>query len=379
MSEFTRAIRAFFKGADLLLLMMGLATSGFGLLLLSSTARPLEKGVMNYLVNQSIGIFVGIVLFIILTAIDMDFLVRFWKWILGFNVIFLALIIPFGFGGEETGNKSWIRIPGVPMSIQPAEIVKITFIILLAAQMYRSRDKVSGLLPVGGYVAHLGLMAGLIIIPSGDVGVALIYVFVFLCMFLAAGVKMRWFAIGGVAVTAALPLLWNAMLSQNMQERILITLNPNADPYGKGYQMLLSMRMISSGQITGQGLYQGRYTQSGDMFAGHCDFAFASCGEELGFFGCVFIILMLALIVIRCLVIAHRARNGMGALICVGVAGMFFFQTFLNIAMCLSLAPVIGITLPFISYGGSSIIASFAALGLVSSVKMRPKVSWYDH
>ena len=376
MKEFTRGLRAFFRGADLPLLFLCLVAAGFGMVLISSAGAPMEGGAGPLLRTQATGIGLGVLLFVLFTLIDLDFLARRWKWILGFNIVMLLLIIPFG--RAVGGNKSWIFIPGIPMGIQPAEIVKVGFIVLLAAQMYACRERLNHVLSVGGYFFHMLLMVALIQVLSNDLGVALIYVAIFICMMIGAGIMARWFAVAGAALAGIAPLAW-AFLSDGQKERILAVFNPLAVADSAGYQALRSMRMVGGGQLFGSGLYKGVQTQNGRLFAQQTDFIFAVCGEELGFVGCICLVLLLAAIIARCLMIARRAKNGIGSLVCVGVAGMLIFQTFLNIFMCVGLAPVVGITLPFFSSGGSSVMATFAAMGLVSSVKMHPKRTWLDY
>ncbi len=377
MKEVARFIKKFFRGADFFLLLLCLAASAFGCVLVSSAARSLPGGAWPYLRTQIAAIAIGVVLFLVITLIDTDFIGRCWKAILAFNVLFILLLVPFGV--VRGGNKSWFDFSFLPMAIQPAEIVKIGFIILLATQMYALRDRINRIFPMMTLMAHLLLMVGMIIAVSGDTGVALIYVFIFLCMMIGAGVKPRWFAAAGVALAAAAPFLWSVVLTEKQRTRVIIALNPYMDPSGAGWHSIQSMNTVGGGQMLGQGLYQGKHTQMGDLFGGHTDFVFSVCAEELGFVGCLAVILLLTAIIIRCLYMATRAKNGQAALICVGVAGMLIFQTFLNVGMCVGLLPIVGLTLPFISYGGSSMIAMFAAMGLVSSVRYRPKTTWLDY
>ena len=147
------------------------------------------------------------------------------------------------------------------------------------------------------------------------------------------------------------------------------------DPLGQGirWQLNQSRLALASGQLTGTGLFNGRQTQSGALPERQTDFIFAVIGEELGLIACVIVILLLLAIIVRCIYIGVKSQNYMSMLVCFGVAGWLIFQTFENIAMTIGLAPIIGVTLPFISYGGSSIIALFAAMGLVSGIKYRPK------
>lgn len=379
MKEVVRFVKNFLRGADLPLLFICLLTAAFGCVLISSAARTLPEGSMHYVRTQIIAIIIGVVLFFVFTLIPVDFLARLWKWILPFNILMILALIPFG--KLVDGNKSWIDPKYLPisMTIQPAEIVKVSFIVLLAAQMYYFRDKVNHVIPMGTFALHTIGMVALIVIISGDLGVAIIYIAVFICMLTAAGVKLRWFAIAGATLAACAPFLWSNILSDNQRSRITIALNPYMDPTDTGWHAIQSMNTVGGGGLFGQGLYKGLHTQLDTLYARHTDFIFSVCAEELGFIGCLGIILLLTVIIARCLYVAARARNGLGALICAGVAGMTIFQTFLNIGMCVGLFPIVGITLPFFSAGGSSTITYFAAMGLVSSVKFRPKVTWLDY
>ncbi|MCL2030974.1 MAG: FtsW/RodA/SpoVE family cell cycle protein, partial [Oscillospiraceae bacterium] len=297
-------------------------------------------------------------------------------WILGFNIGVMLLLIPFG--ARVGGNTSWLIIPGLPFNIGAPEVAKAGFILLMAVQMYRFRENVSGILPVAGYFVHTVFMMGLIMTLSDDLGVALIYVAILLAMMFGAGVKAVWFAVAAAAGAAIVPVVWS-LLSDSRRSRILIILNPMMDPEGSGWHTLLSMRTLSGGGLTGQGLYNGIYTQRGNFPGLHTDFIFAACGEELGLLGCAALLLLLTGITVRVLLIARRARNGLGALVCFGVAGMMIFQVFENALMCAGVTPVIGIPLPFISYGGSSNVVMYAAMGMISSVKRHPRMTWLDY
>jgi len=141
-----------------------------------------------------------------------------------------------------------------------------------------------------------------------------------------------------------------------------------------------SRLFIGSGKLFGQGLYNGTLTQHTGLTRlpeKHTDFIFAVAGEELGMMGCMVIMLLLVAVIVRCLYISTKAKSMLSSLVCVGVAGMLMFQTFVNIGMCIGVAPVIGITLPFFSYGGSSVLATFMAMGMVSSARMHPKIGWH--
>ena len=207
-------------------------------------------------------------------------------------------------------------------------------------------------------------------------GSALVYLFIFLTLLFVAGLKLYWFLIGAAGVAVLMPLVWTKVLADYQKDRILAPYVPDlVDPTGYGitWQANQSKLALASGRLTGTGLGLGVQTQSGSLPAKHTDFIFAVIGEELGMIGCCLCILLLLLILIRCVYIGIKSRNTMSMLVCFGVAASIFFQTFLNVGMCIGIAPVIGITLPFFSYGGSSTLALFAAMGLVSGVKYRAK------
>jgi len=222
-------------------------------------------------------------------------------------------------------------------------------------------------------VFHLGLVFVLINELSYDMGVSLIFVFIFIIMAFAGGVNLLWFAaaIGGIALL--FPFIWPRM-EEYQRLRIEVLFNPDLDPAGTGvlWQGTLSLRSLTGGGMTGQGLFNGHRTQNMPLQGQHTDFIYATIGEELGFVGCVLVLLLLGLIIARCIWVGMRSQEYARQLICFGAAGALIFQTVINIAMCTRIGPVIGLTLPFISYGATSIVSLYAMLGLVSGVYARP-------
>lgn len=342
------------------------------MVLISSAAR--SAGARPYLIRQGIACGIGIVLFIVITLVDLRVYTSLWKWILGFNVGFIALLLPFGQG--ENGNTSWLRFNFLPFDIQPAEIVKITFVLLLAYQMYYLRDKINGLLPMLSILAHIGVMAGLILAASNDFGVMCIYIFAFVCMAIVAGVNIIWFLAGGLSAIPALLIVWNYVLNDTRRNRIIIFFSPESDPLNKGWQVIQSKLALTKGNLIGSGLYKGTQTQTGMIPAQHTDSIFTVAGEELGFLGSMGVVILLLLIIGRCLYMATKAPSGYSSVVCAGIAGIMIFQVFENLCMNVGLTPIIGITLPFFSYGGSSLISMFAAMGIISSVKYHPYPRW---
>jgi rod shape determining protein RodA len=223
--------------------------------------------------------------------------------------------------------------------------------------------------------AHLLFMVGLIYLISGDMGSALVYVFIFICMMLAAGTAWRWFALGVGGGGAGLFVLYKiGKIPGYMMERFKVIFDHSYDVLGKGWQQTRSLLAIGSGGVFGQGYMQGAQTQSGystNLPARHTDLIFSVAAEELGMIGALAILLLLSAIIVRVLIVARQAQSHFFYYVCVGMAAMLIFQTLINVGMCLYVMPVIGITLPFFSYGGSSIVTLFAAMGVVSGIKKR--------
>ena len=380
MKEARRAIRRYLREADMLLLFLCLFASGIGLLLIASATRSSELGPRHFLTVQILATAAGALLYLVITLFDLELLTALWPWIFVFNVVFILSLIPLGVAGT-TGNKSWIRFAGI--GIQPAEVVKVTFILLIAKQMdtLRKKELLNRPLPVLSLFAHFLFMGAVISFASSDDGMIIMYAFAFLSILLLGELKWRWFAAAGAGLAAAvagvyffLPGIWDKLISEKQRNRLIFGFNPELDPQGAGYQAILSKTAVGGGGLTGQGLFNGVQTQHGSMFAKETDFIFSVAGEELGFLGSMAILLLLAAIIARCFYMAAKTSDPMSRLVCGGVGGMMLAQTVINIGMNLALTPVIGVTLPFLSAGGSSQITMLAAMGLVSSVRMHGRV-----
>ncbi len=374
MLRFKEELKEFFKKGDMFLLVLCLITAGFGVIIIAS-ATSAEKfdGNLRYIIIQLLAIFLGTIIYAMISSIDMDFLQENRNLMVAFNILLLLMLIPFG-TDNDTGNRSWLDFPFLPFNIQPAEICKITYIIIMASVMSSHQNRLSSIPSVMHMVFHLGLLVGLNMVLSSDAGVSLIFVFIFIGMAFAGGVSLWWFAlaIGGIAVMT--PLAWN-FLGQYQQERILILIDPTFDAQGIGarYHSKINLLSLTGGGLTGQGLFNGNRTQGGNLFAQHTDYIFSSVGEELGFFGCVLIMVMELAIIARCVFVGARTPDYMRRLVCFGAASALMFQILINVGMCIGVMPVIGLTLPLISYGPSSVVSIFGMLGLVSGAHARPQ------
>jgi len=371
------AVADYFRRSDMLLLFLCIAATVYGIILIDSATRYLGAG--SYTVIQTLSLFIGIFLYVIFSIIDVEIIADKWRLLFLFDVLFISSLFIFGEAGDS-GNNAWIRFGSI--GIQPAEVVKVPYIILLAKQLEYCRERrgINHFNSLAFMAVHFFLMFALIIVSSSDLGSALVYAFIFAVMLYAGGVKLYWFGIAIAAIGAAIPFLWNHFLADYQKERIIAPYDPSIDPTGLGitWQANQSKAAIASGEFFGKGLFQGDRTQSGSVPQQQTDFIFAVAGEELGFVGCMTIVILLSLIIIRCIMVGLRSNNRMGMTICFGIAAMLTFQMLENVGMCLGLTPVIGLTLPFFSYGGSSIITLFAAMGIVSGIRMHrnPQIFW---
>ena len=374
MHRFIEELKDFSKKCDWVLLILCLITAGFGLIVIASATNAAKfDGNFRYIAIQAVAILLGVFMFAFVSAIDVDFLQEHRNVMVAFNTILLLMLIPFG-TDNNTGNRSWLDFPLLPIMIQPAEICKITYIIIMASVMSSHQNRISSVPSVMHMVLHLGLLVGLNMVLSSDAGVSLIFVFIFIGMAFAGGVSLWWFALAIGLIVVAAPFVY-PLLGEYQQERIRILIDPEFDKQGIGarYHSKINLQSLTGGGLTGQGLFNGNRTQGGYLFAQHTDYIFSSIGEELGFFGCVVVMLLELAIIARCIYVGMRCQDYMRRVICFGAASALMFQVMINTGMCIGVMPVIGLTLPLISYGGSSVVTIFAMLGLVSGAYARPQ------
>ena len=373
----------FIQQADLVLLGLCCAATLYGMVLIASATHYMDtdgmSGMIRYVGVQGAALLLGLCAYVFMSMIDVEIVLKRWKWVVAFNLIFIGLLLtPLGVGGATTGNQAWLKIPGIPFQIGPAEIVKITFTLLLAKQLEWLREEkrdlksFSSAMMVAG---HTLLLMGYYVVISGDMGNALTFFFIFLCMAFAAGFALRWFALlflgGGAAFAAAWAL---ELIPSYMMDRFRVLFDHSYDALKTGWQQSRSLMAIGSGGVFGQGYMQGTQTQSSypqSLPYRWTDFIFSVCGEELGLIGCLAVIALLTAIILRVLLVARNTQTPLHCYVCVGMAAMLIYQTVINIGMCLFVMPTIGVTLPFFSYGGSSLLTLYAAMGVVSGIKKR--------
>ena len=359
---------------DPLLLALCLVASGLGLVLICSATRY-QEALHGLPVKQLISWLAGVVLCELCARLDGERLLEHPVMLLLAGVGGLLLLLtPLGTAGD-TGNRSWLIIPGIPFHIQPAEFSRLCYLLLLAGLFQRHREDETDTRLAAEAAGVTLIFCGLLFIISGDAGMVVLYGGLFLLVCWVGGIRKRWFllALGMLGVAAV--GVWLYLPSDNYWKmRVLILFDHSLDPQKYGYQQTRSLLALGSGQLWGQSLFQGTQTQSqapSSLPARYTDFIFSVCGEELGFVGCTVVLLLLTGIILRSFWIGYRCPSPAGRLICVGVGGMVLIQTVLNVGMCLYAAPVIGLTLPFFSYGGSSILSLYCAMGLVSGFRRK--------
>ncbi len=371
MRYISQLIRDFFRKADLLLLLLCLATTAFGCLVIASTTQVLNSD--RYVYIQVGSTIIGVFIYAFLSTVDTDFFSEHRRTLVFICFSLILLLIPFG-TDNGTGNKSWIPVPIIGIYIQPAELCKIPFILILASVMASHQNRPSHVVSVLHVLFYAGALVVLNIFVSKDVGVSLIFIFIFIVMAFAGGVSFTWFGAGIGAGVVGAPILWS-FLDNYQRHRIEVLFNPSLDPNGISarYHTVRSLRSLTGGGLFGQGLFHGNRTQTPDaLFAQHTDFIFSAIGEELGYIGCFFVLVLLSLIVARIIWVGTRSQDYLRRLVCFGCAAALMFQVIINVGMCMGLLPVIGLTLPFISYGGSSILSLYVMMGLVSGVYAKP-------
>ncbi|MFZ4826274.1 MAG: FtsW/RodA/SpoVE family cell cycle protein [Phototrophicaceae bacterium] len=337
----------------------------FGFLMIrSATLGAVDPTLISRLPDQML--YGGIGLFAIFgfAAIDYRLLagLRMWLYLL---MVGLLVMVPFFGVVGDAGARRWLNIG---ILIQPSEFGKLIIIITLGYHLSVTYTKLDSLVTVLRSLLHVGVPIGLIFIQP-NLGTTIVYVVIWIVMLWGAGLRLKHILLGLVIVLIAAPVLWSQM-QPYQKSRVTTFLNPAGDPdaYFNIRQALIS---IGNGGFWGRGYANGTQGQLRFLRVRHTDFIFSQIAEEFGFVGSVIVITLLGVVIFRILRGAHTAVDPLGSLICYGIAANIFFQTAVSIGMNLSLMPVTGLTLPFISSGGTSLLSIMASIGLAQSVIIR--------
>lgn len=317
--------------------------------------------------NQFIFAIVGIGALVAATVIDY----RLWTRLAGVAyLVSVALLVVVDVAGQTAlGAQRWIDIGF--FRFQPSEMVKIVLIVVLAKLLSENYDR----LEQPKYLLQSILLTGLpvaLVLAQPDLGTALVLLVIWFMMILVSPIPKGYILALFVTGLLLLPVGLH-FLQPYQRDRLTVFLNPAADPLGRGFNVVQASIAVGSGQMFGRGLAAGSQSQLNFLPSQHTDFIFAVLAEKLGFVGALLILALFTLLIARMIIIAHRSRDRFGMFIAVGVASMFIFHVLVNVGMNMGIMPVTGIPLPFISYGGTSLIVALAAIGLVESIAVRHK------
>lgn len=359
-------LRRFLKSLDWTLLSSTVLLVIAGIFLIYSATHMKGDDPWTFVRARFFHLFLGVSAMALLIAIDYHALARLWMplYVANLLLLFLVLII----GRETQGAQRWISL-GFLGTVQPSEFAKLALVITLATHLSARRGPYRRLRELVPFLLHAGLPM-ILIIQQPDLGTALVYLAILFGMLYAAGVEPRpllCVAGGGVVLS---PLFW-LFLKDYQRKRLMAFLDPLQDPLGAGYAIIQSKIAIGSGQILGKGYLHGTQTMLQFVPEHHTDFIFTVVGEELGFVGAVVILSLFLVWLWRAVAIAMGARDSLGMLIAVGVTSMMAFHVFVNVGMTIGLMPITGIPLPFLSHGGSALVTSLMAAGLLLNVWMR--------
>lgn len=358
-------IADFVRESDKILILLCLFASTYGCMAVFTSTY--YTGNIRPVFIQIVCMIAGLAAAFFISNFDYENYLRRWYLAAALGLVPVILTFFIGFAPEGTDDKAWIDL-GFTM-FQPSELLKVCFLVTFSLHLTKVKANINRpkfLIPV---CLH-GILPVVLIHFQGDDGTALVFAVMVICMMWVAGVSWKYFvSVFSVCLVSA-PLIYFFIMNDDQRERIISIFDIEANIQGVGFQQWRGRLALANGGFLGQGFLKGSLTQTGAVPMGHNDFIFVSIGEELGFLGCMAVILLLGAICFRCLQIAKLSSKDEGKYICVGMFAMLFAQTFINLGMCTSVLPVIGITLPFFSAGGTSLFCLYLGIGLVLSVYM---------
>ena len=358
----------FIKETDLYLFFLCLLASAFGLLMVFSATKYTisedSKFSRDFIVMLA-AVGIGVLMSVIISLFDYQIFTKLWPVIAVVCLLLMLALFKWGTGPSSRSDvHTWLEFG--PISFQPSELVKVGFIITFSVHLERLKYKINNIFSILQLGIHALIPIGLVAV-TGDMGSSLVFIVIAAVMLYIAGVHWGYFAGVFAFAAAASPLIWTYVLKQLQKNRILALIYPELYP-NEIYQQMQGINAMGAGGFTGQGLFHGAYTQAGVIPEGKNDMIFSVIGEELGLVGCTAALLILVLISLRMVSVGKKSIEQSTNLICCGMAAMIAGQMLINIGMCLKLLPVVGITLPFFSSGGSSNLCVYIGIGLVLSI-----------
>jgi rod shape determining protein RodA len=353
---------------DPMLLVVTLLLIGYGLVMTYSTTaetRTFTGDPMQFVIRGAIWAAVGFAAMAAVAFFDYAWLGAFAPLLYLFTLGLLVVVMAIGV--SSLGAQRSVNFGGI--SFQFSEVAKVLMIIVLAKFFADRRDRIGSPLVIGAGLILIGVPV-LLVYRQPDLGTSLVFVAIFFGMAFMAGARI-WQLVSLVAIAgASFPVIWS-LLKDYQRARLSAFLDPYSDPQGAGWNIIQSLIAVGSGGATGKGLTAGTQSPLGYLPIAESDFIFSGLAEDLGFAGAVILFVLYVVLLVAALRIAFRARDPFGMLIGTGVATMILFQILVNVGMAISLMPVTGIPLPFISHGGSSLVSICFALGVLQSISMR--------
>lgn len=369
MKKVLEFVKHYFSGLDKILILICIMCSTISMLCLISAYYTGQIKIRAVII-QGVGIILGIILASVISMFDYETLAKLWKIHLPATLLLVLLTFtPLGVQATTLADdKAWLNI-GIT-TIQPSELLKISFVLTFALHLSKVGEKINTLKGFLLLCAHAAIPIGLIAL-QGDFGSALVFVAIFIMMMFVAGLSVKLILVGLIGLVVAVPLLWKFVLPDYLKTRFFVAWHPENYRLSTGMQQYNGRLALGSGGLFGKGLFSDNlYTNVPEA---HNDFIFSYIGQTLGFIGCAITLLLIVILCVKMLVTARGSRDVLGNFICIGMFAIFFFQTLINIGMVLCITPVIGITLPFFSAGGTSVAVSYIAIGVVLSVYRNSK------
>lgn len=362
--------KAFFQYLNLRLILLCALASAYGCILVYSAAHGVGNGWSGVAIQivASIG---GLLLAVLLARVDYEAICALWPVWSGIAIVLVLLTFTSaGLNATGTDDTAWLAIG--PVTFQPAELLKISFIISFSLHLSKVQDRIREFRTVFFLCLHGGIHI-LLVFMQGDDGTALVFIAIFLCMLLVSGVNLLYYVFGLAGVCTVIPILWTFFMSEDKKARFLCIFPAFVEKYLKteGWQQFQALKCIGTGQLSGVGYLKG--TQP-DLFARNNDLIFIVAAEEFGFLGGLLLFVLLSVMIVELFLCARRAKDPLGTYLCVGMMAYIGFQSLINLGMNLRLLPVIGITLPFFSDGGSSVATLYLGIALVLSVSYASKM-----
>lgn len=353
---------------DWILCILILALCAFGIMAIHSATLDSPR-MAHFQYRQMYWIFLGLLLALATTLIDYRTLARWGYFFHGVVIIFLVLVLLFGVGGPGSPVERWLKIG--PIFFQPSEFAKYSLVMVLA-HYFREGRRIGN---IGLFELFIPLtfvvVPFLLIAKQPDLGTAMLVLFTFIPIIFMIGLKVRTMLFFVIIAAFALPMTWNILLKPYQKDRVLTFMDPDRDPLGTGYHVIQSKIAVGSGGMFGKGFEQGTQGKLNFLPAHHTDFIFSVYSEEWGFIGSSVLLLLFLFMILWSLTNVLKVKDRTSAILTVGIVSIFTAQILVNIGMVLGLMPVVGVPLPFVSYGGSAMLSNMFGVGLLLNMRMR--------